>query len=116
MGKLTYWPQMLLQFTNKHNMKVAYALEEHQHINQVFDDIDGTVTDELIVRSTMPAMPMYETIKYQSGHRPWFASGVATCLTTAHNMCCCRCTPECDNIQPAYTCRQELCCQWILCA
>ena len=59
MGKTTYWPQMLTQFGDKHNMRVAYELEERQHINQAFNLVDGTSTDTLCVA---PGSPMHYTI------------------------------------------------------
>lgn len=37
-----YWPKVLVQFTEKHNMRIAWEVHEGLHCNQLVDVIDGT--------------------------------------------------------------------------
>ena len=55
-----YWPKVLLQFTEKHNMRIAWEIHEGLHINQLVDVIDGTQMEEQCVSQ---GCPLHATIK-----------------------------------------------------
>lgn len=46
MTKCIFWPQMLTQMVQKHNMRNAWELGEHMHVNHKMTLYEGTIIDD----------------------------------------------------------------------
>jgi hypothetical protein len=52
-----FWPKMLTQMVEKHNMRVAWELKEEVHTNHKIDLVEGTVSAEMHL--IKPEHPMH---------------------------------------------------------
>ena len=64
MSKSIYWPQMLTQMVQKHNMRNAWELMEQVHVNHQTTVADGSIVDDRHI--LRPSSTLYSSIVKQS--------------------------------------------------
>jgi hypothetical protein len=58
-----YWPKVLVQFAEKHNMRVAFEVAEGTHVNWTAELADGASIEEFVAT---PGQPMYQMVLQHS--------------------------------------------------